>query len=484
MDRIRKKGFTLLSLLLIMALFSADLALASKDRGEVGEGEPVWRANAGEIPLMSGDLEIVDGTLPAKGNEIKPKDGLRNASDEGDETEPGDGVRLTLEEALKRVDQNSPSLQILRYTWEMHQAEVARIQDQIASLGNIVTPNPVKLPTDPEALYGQVPNYADLSQEEKEKVDQTVENQVMINQSLNALIEAQAQAQYLAQKENSEREIERLKRQIEGLEKERSLTGLQEEEMRLGLRLMVLTHYVEILSLENQLAMNEAELSQLEADLKRADAYLSVQLMPEDERKQTKEALEAKRREREKLERGYAEKKAQFLLELGLPVDQDLSLAPMVIGDLEKPSPAQEVEPLVARLYPVRVAEEKLLFAKQVAPFKDETENQRRLREIQEKMAEADLLRVKREMEGKWVALYAALEKSYLDILDRQEALKRAQKEAEKVKRKLQVGIAAPYELVKASAVLKTKEIALHLQELAYHLARERLQYAKKGYME
>jgi hypothetical protein len=167
------------------------------------------------------------------------------------------------------------------------QLEYARSQKNIASEVE-QAPIPSRLPTLPEDLLEQIPNYDQLSDEEKAEVDQMIMIQSMINHSFNQFLDVQNAEQYDAILKEKEINLLSLGDNVRSLVSEKEIAYLELEKMKRLVEFYAVKQYYRLLNAGNSLKSAEIEASYFDNRVKDAQLLYKYGKITEIELEQAK----------------------------------------------------------------------------------------------------------------------------------------------------------------------------------------------------
>lgn len=151
----------------------------------------------------------------------------------------------------------------LRLRSSESQLDYAEIQkDMTSEVGG--SPIPSHLPTLPEELLEQIPNYGQLSDEEKAEADQMIMIQSMINHSFNQFLDSQNSEQYDAMLRGKESNLTSLSDNIRSLKSDKAIASLELEKTKKLVEFYAVQQYYRLLNADNSLKSEELEAKYLD----------------------------------------------------------------------------------------------------------------------------------------------------------------------------------------------------------------------------
>lgn len=250
----------------------------------------------------------------------------------------------------------------LRLQSSESQLDYAQIQKNIASeVGE--RPLPSQLPTSAEELLEQIPNYDQLSDEEKAEADQMIMIQSMINHSFNQFLDAQNSEQYDAMLRGKESNLTSLSDNIRSLTSDKAIASLELEKTKKLVEFYAVQQYYRLLNADNSLKSEELEAKYLDNRVQDALLLFKYGMITEGELEQAKSKSLKKRSISNDRSLQYELQLKMFKSELGIDKDQEV-----VIEEVHLTLPKEGYSHLAVKLednYELRQADEAIKLAKE-----------------------------------------------------------------------------------------------------------------------
>ena|GEM_PF-4121011 len=394
-------------------------------------------------------------------------------------------TELTLDAALQKALMDNNNLNILRYTWQMWHYQTLDLNNQLSDLQQNSPANAEYFPVDRGLFEAQIPNYDLLSGEEKLEADRLIDTQILINQTLNLLLQAQyAQdaATWNAQIADQREQINEI---IYQLEVNQDKNKLQEVEMNSGIKLLITKQFVQILSLKEEMIYLEKELEYSEKEIKKAEIYKELGIGSQEDVLQKKEGYRLKSSEWDNLILIYDKSLLELSLELDIPKNQEIQLQAVDIGAIEQPIIPSSYSELVYRQYRLLLAEEDLVLAEhQLSEVSSGNLNLKKQYEYNVKIAEEQIEKLKDQLESQIAELYSLWQQAYADYSNTISSYEYQRSLEAFLQTKYRLGLIAKHDLdnyyLQQALLLKQ----LTMAKLNYFLAKERVGYLLEGYIE
>ncbi|MBG9692091.1 hypothetical protein [Lysinibacillus sphaericus] len=268
---------------------------------------------------------------------------------------------ITIEKAVELALNNHGNIKLLETKIKALSSQYKNIQDELKELDNIHNPTISLLPTDPEYFLHQHPDFNQLAEEEKEAIGQLIGTQILINTTLNQLLEGQEviRNQELQEKIKVQREELNNAAKVIDTNKNKNYIGI--EKTREAIKQYISQKYISLLLLETEIDQLKKEVSYIHMDIE------DLLVMKEQGLTSNKD-VEKKEREIEKLnqqldekERAYRFYLEELKLEIGLPYNRMLQLQ-SIDKEINR-LPIMELESKMYKMFNVRELEEDILLA-------------------------------------------------------------------------------------------------------------------------
>lgn len=270
----------------------------------------------------------------------------------------GTTLVITKEQAIEQALENNGNVMLLEAKINALQAQENYIENERDELNNVEQPDVTALPTDIKFFKEQFPEFNQLESEEKQAVEQLITTQILINTSLNQLLEGQREA-------GNQDLQEKIKLQREELNKAAIVAGIDKNKNQIDLertteviKYYISQKYITLLLLESEIEQLKMEQSYIEKGIQDFDVLKEHGLIHgKDFEKKGSELQKAEQKlsEKEKIYQFYLE---ELKLEIGLPYDQMVSLGKIdrVVDKL----PIKDLESQISKMFNVKTMEENI----------------------------------------------------------------------------------------------------------------------------
>lgn len=249
----------------------------------------------------------------------------------------------------------------LRLRSSESQLDYAQIQKNMTSeVGE--RPTPSHLPTLPEELLEQIPNYDQLSDEEKAEADQMIMIQSMINHSFNQFLDAQNSEQFNAMLKEKTINLVSLSDNIRALASDKTIASLELEKTKNLVEFYAVQQYYRLLNTGNSLKSAELEAKYLDNRVQDAILLFKNGKITESELEQAKSKSLKEQSISNHMRLQYELQLKLFKSELGIDTKQEV-----VIKEVNLKLPNEGYSHLTVKLednYELRQADEVIKLAK------------------------------------------------------------------------------------------------------------------------
>lgn len=212
-------------------------------------------------------------------------------------------------------------LQIQLDTAQLHYVEEQR--DDLDYAGRAVVQT---RPTTVEELRAFVTDYDLMTDEEKQRVDAVLLIQAMINASINELVEAQVNAQYIAGVQQWSTQLDALEEEVKNGAYTLKMSQLEKQKLELLAQFYALQSYYEIVGLKLDLAAVEFEIETAESVVQDTKTLLRLGLSTIKEVEQAQQKLTQQQQNKKQLNKQLDEKLKAFKQTLGIKNEINLVL--------------------------------------------------------------------------------------------------------------------------------------------------------------
>lgn len=270
-------------------------------------------------------------------------------------------ITITKEEAVELAIKDHVNFRILEAKINALRSQGIYIENKLNDLDYIGSSTTSKLPIDVEFFINQYPEYEQLTDEEKNAMEQVISTQILINTSLNQLLDKQDEIRNHELQEQIKLQREELERTAQTLDANKNKNIIELEQTKEAIKSYISQKYINLLLLNAEIEQLETELLYFQNDIQ--DLLIMKEhglISDRDVEKKNSEIQELKYKLNEK-ERTYNFYIEELKLELGLSYSQDVYLQPIDI-EMNK-LPIKELENKVNNMFNLRKLEEDILLA-------------------------------------------------------------------------------------------------------------------------
>lgn len=167
---------------------------------------------------------------------------------------------LSIEEAVQFSLENYADIQLANWKVVLSDAQLSYVDSEKRKLeGKDVAVTSGNLPTAPEYFLNSIPNYDQLSDEDKAAINQSIAIQIMINSSMNQLINAQTDSQNSYNQQQKESQLKDFNDQLRSLETDRVLSRLELQKSQALIRYYTIQKYYQLSSLRANIQYGKKE---------------------------------------------------------------------------------------------------------------------------------------------------------------------------------------------------------------------------------
>ncbi|ULO08011.1 TolC family protein [Paenibacillus sp. 19GGS1-52] len=167
---------------------------------------------------------------------------------------------LSIEEAVQLSIANYADIQLANWKVVLSDAQLSYVDSEKRKLeGKDVAVTSGNLPTAPEYYLNSIPNYDRLSDEDKAAINQSIAIQIMINSSMNQLINAQTASQNSYNQQQKESQLQDFNDQLRSLETDRVLSRLELQKSQALIRYYTIQKYYQLSSLRATIEYGKKE---------------------------------------------------------------------------------------------------------------------------------------------------------------------------------------------------------------------------------
>lgn len=265
---------------------------------------------------------------------------------------------VTKEQAIELALKSHGNIRLLEAKINALQSQQSYIESERNELGNIVLPSAKALPTDPEAFIEQFPKLNEMEDKDKVAVEQLITTQILINSSLNQLIEGQTIARNQELQEKIKQQREELNKAAIAAEIDKNKNEIDLERTTEAIKYYISQKYITLLLLETEIEQLKMEQSYIEQDIEDFNVMKEHGLIHNQDLEKKSNELQEIEGELNEKERTYQFYIEELKLELGLPYDQIVFLEKIDIA--VNKLPIKSLETQLNKMFNVRVMEENI----------------------------------------------------------------------------------------------------------------------------
>lgn len=231
-------------------------------------------------------------------------------------------ISLTREKILELSSQNYLAVQEQHLQVQLDSAQLRYVEGQRKELGSFNKPVINKLPTTVEELKLLVPEYDNMTDEERQEIDGLLLIQAMINASMNNMIEAQANYQYTAGIQQWSNQLDTLDQEVDNGNYNVKMSKLEKTKLELAAQLSAVQSYYEIMKLQIDIHAAQYEVTLARTKIKDVERLYELGLSTRNEIDQAKQSLAQHEQNVIRLNMQVNEKQELFKQSLGIKKDE------------------------------------------------------------------------------------------------------------------------------------------------------------------
>jgi len=218
------------------------------------------------------------------------------------------------------------------------------------------------LPTSPELFMDQFPNYNELSKEEQIEINQLVNTQILINNSLNQLLDGISLQQQIALEKEIDKQRKTLNSNMRALESDQVKARFELDKARELIKFYVTQKYINVLSSENDLKYRSLENGYYIKQVEDEETLYQYGLTTQKSKEDAKNLLAKQRIQLDGKTREYDYYMNEFKLVLGLPISQEIHLIQVDVPSTE--ASLMDVNKIVGSSYDLYQLDQNINFAR------------------------------------------------------------------------------------------------------------------------
>ncbi|OAB40669.1 hypothetical protein PMSD_01870 [Paenibacillus macquariensis subsp. defensor] len=337
------------------------------------------------------------------------------------------------------------------------------------------------LPTSPELFMDQFPNYNELSKEEQSEINQLVNTQILINSSLNQLLDGISLQQQIALEKEIDKQRKTLHSNMRALESDQEKARFELDKAKELIKFYVTQKYINILSLENDLKYLSLENSSYVTQVEDENMLYQYGLSTQKSIEEIKNILakQSNKLDVKIIEHDYYMN--EFKLELGLPISQEIQLIQVDLPSTEVS--LMDVNKIVGSSYDLNQIDQNINLAMKNYEAVSDSESgplKRYLKAVWELSLQERVL-LQQQLEQK-VRAYQNEEKEILsEVIQFELEHNEFLKQKEDVQTRYGFGLITIKELEKNEIDLQRAIQLLQNSNLSYVLFKAKLQLASRG---
>jgi outer membrane protein TolC len=352
-------------------------------------------------------------------------------------------------------------------------------QDKLNNTDTGFTPS--NLPTSFDYFMNLVPNYDELSPEEQVEFKQVANMQILINNSLNQLLDGLSTQRQLELEKELDNQRKILSRNLRTLDSDHGKVALELSKIRETVKYYVAQKYIHLLTLENDLNYLSLENEYKKKQLEDEQTLYQYGVASQKTLEELKYAADKQNIDLDQKNKEYEYYLDELKLELGMPLSQDIRLLPVDIPLIELQP--LNVSDLVNKNYELLQSDQDVQLASKnydaANSAESDTERQYLHAVWEVSIQKRNLL--EQQLEQKTRA-YGSEEKAILSQIHMQELnYNKLLQQKEDNQTRYRYGLITVKELEKSEIDLQKANQLLENAKLSYALFIAKLDLAKKG---
>ncbi|GED64383.1 hypothetical protein [Lysinibacillus fusiformis] len=388
---------------------------------------------------------------------------------------------ITIEKAIELALNNHGNIKLLETKIKALSSQHKNIQDELKELDNIHNPTISLLPTNPEYFLHQHPDFNQLAEEEKEAIGQLIGTQILINTTLNQLLEGQEVIRNQELQEKIKVQREELNNAAKVIDANQSKNYIGIEKTREAIKQYISQKYISLLLLDAEIKQLKKELSYIHSDIE------DLWIMAEHGLTSNKD-VEKKEREIKKLNQQLDEKVRAFhfyleelKLEVGLPYNRMLQLQ-SIDKEINR-LPIMELESKMYKMFNVRELEEDILLAEKNYTSAESSKTNLKDYYYQTwQVAKYEKDNLVKELKVKIKKFYFEQEEMFLQMNNLQETKASLIADKKDLQIQYSAGVITSAELERIDRDIQRIESEINIYKFNYYILSEKYTQALNGY--
>ncbi|HZG73500.1 MAG TPA: TolC family protein [Chondromyces sp.] len=377
--------------------------------------------------------------------------------------------QLSLEDTLKLALENNKNLVVLKYELEALKNQTLSVIDDEANLRS-----------DLRAL-GR--NLRDL-QKEKDRLDEAEEEEKDPQkraQILNAIEALKAQITAV------EQQIPLIEQQIIQLKSGEVQAVIQQEEVIEGVKLKIISDYVNLLGLQEQVEMKKQEIAYAKKDVQRAEQRFQLGAGAKDDIRLAKNNQTNLEQQLQKQQNNYQYSLAALSFDVGIQYNPDLTLEALdfTVDTIKKPS---DIQAIIEETFQMKRVREELKLAQE---NRDQLYNHGGVSVYDElqydnkvKAAEENIHATAQSLQQKVNALYNNLETSNFDYNEAVRQLETVKEDLAVLEKRYRLGVVPKFEVEKAQIQLEQINYNIEMLKIQNYLTQQSINSLLNGFIQ
>jgi outer membrane protein TolC len=261
-------------------------------------------------------------------------------------------------------------------------------------------------------------------------------------------------------------------------------TKIMEQEAMQGIKHLLMTKYIQLLSLQDQLKFSEQSLASLENERNRAEIFYQLGLVSQKEIERIEREIISKTYEDQRLRLAYKKDLAKLCFEINVRYDPSLQLNTVELEEGKSVFKPESFNSLVVNSFAHRTASEEVRLAEYKNTQTDSNETDlKRQKEYAVHVAEEKLSALYQELEIKIDQHFYRLDEALLELRRAKEQEELYKQLKNELSVKFELGLISRYELEALELDHLRSKLQLNKAQLDLYLQRESIKLIQQGYI-
>lgn len=247
------------------------------------------------------------------------------------DADKGEVITLSRDKIIELAEKNYLAVQQQHLQTQLDAAQLRYSEGQRKAIGTYESPIVHKLPATLEELRALVPGYSEMTEEEKLETDAALMVQAMINASMNGMLEAQAEYQYVSGVQQWRMQIDALDEQISNGTYSLKIAKLEQQKMELAAQFYALQSYYGLVGLQSDIKEAQFEAHAAKTALADVEMLYRAGLSTKSEVEQAQKNVKQQEQQVNNLMKQQDENILLFKQDLGIKKKDSI-----ILPDLEK----------------------------------------------------------------------------------------------------------------------------------------------------